>query len=217
MNTILRFKNSLSGLLLVCATACAQLHAEDFKHNASATGVSQYVWRGFDLNQERAALQGDYTLTHSNGLQFGAWVTNYDVGYDDGIELDLSASYRHKIDKNWKLKIGITENLNSGDTDSSTELDFGAEYNNLAMTYFRDIDINNDYYQLDYKIHLDKQFLVLLHAGHNNPDAGKTSTDLAVTLSYQLKRMTLFASYSTNSLDEPGAESYLLAGITLAL
>ncbi|MET1254445.1 TorF family putative porin [Aliikangiella maris] len=192
------------------------LQAQELNLDASATIVSQYIFRGFDLNQEDPAIQGDVVWNHSSGLSLSVWGSNYDFGGDDGLEIDLVAAYSFKVNEMVSINIGLTEYTYSGDTDSSTEFNLGASIRDFTITYYSDQDLDVDYLELNYAMPIDDVSNLDFHVGRNSPDSGEDNNDFAISYSYRIKQATLFATYSKNDLDVEGAEDYLFAGATYA-
>ncbi|WP_444997031.1 TorF family putative porin [Aliikangiella sp. IMCC44359] len=210
----MKFKQPILAATLLLAATSLTTQAKEFETSASATLVSQYIFRGFDLNQEDPALQGDFTVEHSSGFMFSVWGTNYDVGVDDGVEIDLVGGYSFNLNKDVTLSLGFTEYTYSGDTDSSTEFNIGASIKNFTMTYYSDQDLDVDYLELGYEMPLSPKSSLDFHVGRNSPDNGEDNNDFAVSYSYQINRAKLFATYSKNDLDVEGAEDYIFAGAT---
>ena len=120
-------------------------HSADFETGASATVASQYLFRGFDLNQEDPTIQGDLTVEHKSGFSGGIWASTYDFGGDDGVELDLFASYAFSISDTVSLSVGFTEYTFSGDSDASTEFSIGVSLGDFGVTFYDDVDLDISY------------------------------------------------------------------------
>lgn len=187
--------------------------ANDFSTESSVTLASQYLWRGFDLNQEDPALQGDVIVSHDSGFWFGAWASNYDAGIDDGVEVDLMLGYDFSVNEDIDIGVGFTEYTYSGDIDSSSEYYVSVSYSNFSFTFYDDLDLDTKYYSLDAEFELSSDLTLALHAGKNDPDSGGSNNDYSVTLNHATTdNLTLFATYSDNDLNVTGAEDYFIVG-----
>lgn len=188
-----------------------------FSTEFSTTPTSQYIWRGFDLNQENAALQGDVTVSHDSGFWFGAWGSNYDVGADDGVEIDLLAGYDFAVSDLVSLGVGITEYTFTGDTSSSTEYYASVSVGQFSLTYFDDVDLDATYLSLDAEFELNDEFSLTLHTGEYDVTGVGKNTDWAIGTSYAASEsLSLWATYSDNELDVEGAEDYLVIGASFS-
>lgn len=205
----------LSLALMTCGavTSSSLVSADAFSTESSLTLASQYLFRGFDLSQEDPALQGDVIVNHESGFWFGAWATNYDVGADDGVEVDVLLGYDFSLNDDVSFGVGLTEYTYTGDTDSSTEYYVSVSVSNFSFTYYDDTDLDTSYYSLDAEFDLQSNFSLALHAGKNDPDGGSSNNDYSVTLNYAASdSLSLFATYSDNDLDIDGAEDYFVVG-----
>jgi len=191
--------------------------ADAFKTEASATLVSQYVFRGFDLSTEDPAVQGDFIVNHDSGFSFGAWGSTYDVGSDDGVEVDLMASYSIEVNKDLSFGIGLTEYTYTGDTDASTEFYVSASFQQFSLTYYDDTDLNTTYISLDAEFEVIDDVAVQFHYGDYDFDAGGGSSDWSIGGSFAAtKALSLFALYTDNDLNVQGAEDYFVVGASYA-
>jgi len=184
-----------------------------FSTDYSATVASQYIWRGFDLSSEDPALQGDVTVSHESGFSFGAWASTYDIGVDDGVEIDLVAGYEFEVSELVSLGIGLTEYTFTGDTDSSTEYYASVSVGQFSLTYFDDTDLDATYLSLDAEFELSDKFSLTLHTAEYDVTGVGTNNDWAIGTSYAATdSLSLWATYSDNELDVEGAEDYLVVG-----
>jgi uncharacterized protein (TIGR02001 family) len=104
---------SIRGLLaatLLAGTALAATPAladetdppSDFTVTGSAAIVSQYRFRGISQSDNKPAVQGAITVTHSSGFYVGTWgssmtgsVATTPIGYLGGTEIDVFGGYSH--------------------------------------------------------------------------------------------------------------------------
>ena len=64
-------------ILFSTGMACAEVAID-----ADATWVSKYIWRGFDILDDRAAFQPSVNFDFGNGLSFNAWSSHAGSGRD---------------------------------------------------------------------------------------------------------------------------------------
>ncbi len=105
-------RTSIRGLLaatLLAGTALAATPAfadetdppSDFTVTGSAAIVSQYRFRGISQSDNRPAVQGAITLSHSSGFYVGTWgssltdATGNPLAYLGGTEIDVFGGYTH--------------------------------------------------------------------------------------------------------------------------
>jgi uncharacterized protein (TIGR02001 family) len=201
--------------LLAVSSTVNSAYANEFETSASATLVSQYLFRGFDLNQEDPALQGDFTFEHQSGFSGGIWGSTYDFGNDDGLELDFFLSYGIELSYDVSLSFGFTEYTFTGDSDASTEYNIGLSFGHFGVTYYDDQDLNVSYIELSTEFELSKSGSIALRAGRNDPDGSDSNNDFSISYNHNFsKASTGFVTYSSNDLDVEGAEDYFIVGIT---
>jgi hypothetical protein len=96
--------NIIKKLFLVAAVAVvfgnSNVMAEEATPTASgsASFLSKYVWRGFELSDDSIIIQPSMTIGY-NGFAFNAW-SNLDTGAEGGADLnetDLTVSYDTKV------------------------------------------------------------------------------------------------------------------------
>lgn len=200
-------------LISVATLLNFNVHANPFSTEASVTLTSQYLFRGFDVNQEDPALQGDFMVNHESGFSFGVWGSNYDFGNDDGVEVDLMASYETAINDSVSLGFGVTQYTYNGDTDSTTEYYISLSLSQFSFSYYNDTDLDTRYFSIDADFELIDKLSLAIHGGRNDPDSGSSNNDYSISLNYSATDNTsLFTTYSDNSLDTKGAENYLFVG-----
>ena len=213
MNT--QLKSSLiilASLLLTISTASYK--ADEFSYSSSITLASQYLFRGFDMTQENPAIQGDYVISHESGFWFGAWGSNYDLDFDDGVEIDLIAGYDLALSSDVTLTLGMTEYTYTGEVDSSTEFYLTLAYSYFSFTYNDDIDLDTTYISLDAEFPLTEQLNLALHLAEYDYEDTASNRDYNASLVYSVNdKLSVFATYSSNDIDEDGAEDYVVLGV----
>ena len=200
-------------LILICgvilATSAKQVTAVEVSR--SVTLASQYLWRGFDLSQEDPVVQGELSASFANGFSLTAWASQYDIGSDDGIEVDLSLGYQLDLSEQISLALGFTEYTYSGQSDSTSEysLTLGLPY--VSFGYFNDQDLNAEYLSIDSEFPLAEKVLLLLHAGNYRPEGLDSINEFSLATSYQAtEQLTFLLAYSDNELNTRGADDYLV-------
>ena len=189
--------------------------ANEFTSESSVTVASQYLFRGFDMTQEDPALQGDYIVSHESGFWFGAWASNYDFGTEDGVEIDLIGGFDMPLTEDVTLGVGFTEYTYTGEADSTTELYVSLSYSQFSLTYYDDVDLETVYLSFDAEFALSDAVSIALHAAEYDYDVGSATHDYSATLSYTVNdKVTVFATFSNNDINEVSAEDYIVAGLS---
>lgn len=90
----------LSALALVAAASPAfaqEEPASDLTVTGGATVVTDYRFRGISQTNEKFAVQGTLTVSHSSGLYVGTWGSSIDdyVAAGSDQEIDIFAGYKH--------------------------------------------------------------------------------------------------------------------------
>lgn len=176
--------------------------------------VSQYLWRGFDLNNENVAFQGGLDYEHENGFYAGAWASQYDFGEgDDGAEVDLYLGYAFSLNDAFWLDASVTSYQYTGESDSSLEWKVGLGHELFDLNYHYDQDLDTDYLELNGHYPLNEQWTAEAHYGIND-DGDDQYYDYSVTLTYGVsEQWNVNFGYSDHEFDEAGAEGTLFAGI----
>ena len=209
-------KFTLIALSLFCfISSCVS--ADPFETEGSATLASMYLWRGLDVSQEDPAIQADFIVNHQSGFWIGAWGTTYDIGVDDGLEIDFIGGYNYAVNDSFSIGAGFTEYTFTGDTDSSTEFYLTASLKQFTLTYNEDIDLKTTYISLDAEFELAEELSLALHAADYSFDDGSSHNEYNIGLSYAAtEKVSLTGLYSVNDLDVPGAEDYFVVSVSYA-
>ncbi|RYE02804.1 MAG: hypothetical protein EOP61_07235, partial [Sphingomonadales bacterium] len=80
----------------------------------SATVVSDYRFRGFSQSNEKAAIQGGFTVTHESGAYIGTWGSS--IGFNNGTEIDVYGGFAKEVTDGLTADIGATLYLYPGST-----------------------------------------------------------------------------------------------------
>jgi len=202
----------------VCFANISELKANEISTESSLTVVNQYVFRGFQTSQNNPAIQADYIIKLENGLWFGAWGSNYDFGSDEGVEIDLMAGYDFSLNKEFLLGFGLTEYTYTGDSDSSSEYFISLSYSQYSLTYYDDVDLNNNYLSIDAEFTLNDVLSLQLHAANNDSDAGVDHTDFSIGVSFSYSdKVDFFATAFKNNSSANEAGNNIVIGATYSL
>ena len=106
------------GMLLAAVAIPSTAHAQEEEDSdgitisGSATVVSDYRFRGFSQSNEKAAIQGGFTIGHDSGLYVGTWGSS--IGFNNGTEIDVFAGYSTELTPGLTGDIGATLYLYPG-------------------------------------------------------------------------------------------------------
>ncbi|MDH5433660.1 MAG: TorF family putative porin [Gammaproteobacteria bacterium] len=211
----------LKGIFLLLLALPINTFAETFKQSSDIKLVSQYVWRGVDLNTEEAAIQGQYHLQSDFGLWFNLWGSNYDFGLDDGVQIDLSAGFKIPLDKSLFINLGIKEYTYTGSTESSTE--YFVTFGGIPLggfstdfSYANDKDRETDYLAVDATHKINSNFSLALHYGYTD-SIPENYSDVAIGIDFNLdSRLKLSAKFTNNSRNTLNDEDYFIISMRYA-
>jgi len=207
----IKTKYALVGLMFCSPVVLA----ENYTVESSVTLASQYLFRGFDMTQDNPAVQGDYIISNEQGFWFGAWASNYDIGSDDGVEIDIIGGYNIALSDEVTLGFGFTEYTYTGEVDSSTEYNVSISYNQFSLSYYDDVDLNTTYISLDSEFQLSDEMTVAFHLAEYDYESADSSRDYSATLNYSMNEdLSVSGTYSVNDIGMPGAENYFVASIS---
>lgn len=88
--------------------------AAGFSVYAETRVVSRYVWRGFDLSRNTAAVQPWIELALPRGFSVNAFATSALDAHRDLDEAQLGLGYRHEVVPGWELGAGYLHYLMPG-------------------------------------------------------------------------------------------------------
>jgi len=138
----------MKNILLGCLMA--------FTFTASAVEIggtigytSDYVWRGMSQGNQPAFSVGA-EVTH-DGWYIGAW--NSDVEFDDATsETDYYGGYKLQVSDVTVLDLGYMRYTYDGNVESFEDLYAILSYNNLSLAYFQNVEDNDNYGEIRYKL-----------------------------------------------------------------
>ena len=194
-----------TGLLALGQHSQAMAEGE-LSFNASV--VSQYLWRGFDLNNQDIALQGGADYENDNGLYGGLWVSQYDFGDDDnGAEIDIYAGYSHSLNDDFWIDVSVTSYQYTGESDSSIEWKIGLGHEFFELNYHHDQDLDTDYIEFNPNYSFTDKWSINAHWGIND-DGYDSYYDYSLSLGYAFsEKFELIIGYSDHELNEKTAEA----------
>lgn len=105
------------GMLLAAAAVPTAAFAEEedssgITISGSATVVSDYRFRGFSQSNEKAAIQGGFSIGHDSGLYIGTWGSS--IGFANGTEIDVYGGFSTEVTPGLTADIGATLYLYPG-------------------------------------------------------------------------------------------------------
>jgi uncharacterized protein (TIGR02001 family) len=80
--------------------------------SGEATVVSDYRFRGVSQSNEKAAIQGGFTISHDSGFYVGTWGSS--IGFANGTEVDVVAGFSTEVSSGLTADIGATLYLYPG-------------------------------------------------------------------------------------------------------
>jgi len=185
---------------------------QDVSFNAAV--VSQYLWRGIDLNNQDLTLQSGGDYENDNGFYGGVWVSQYDFGYDDnGAEIDIYVGYFFSLNDSFWLDTSMTHYQYTGVSDSSVEWKIGLGHEFFEVNYHHDQDLDTDYFEFNPSYSFNDHWSINAHWGVND-DAEEHYYDYSLSLGYTLsEQFELIIGYSDHEWNEQGAEGVAFGGL----
>lgn len=186
----------------ISLTACQSVMAEqDSQITTSGVimGLSNYIWRGQTISDDKPSFQGDIMVEHNSGFYLGAAFETYRYQGDDAIvkdyEVDYYAGYYHML--NDDLGIGVNAmKYTYGDGGDTVEYTLSLDYQAINLTANYDEDIESWYMEANYAMELFRESQLVLHAGYffdaeyygfeDKGELSDTAYDIALRYSYPL-------------------------------
>lgn len=175
-------KNKWLGLLAASSMFAFPTYADDafeVETSANVGFMSQYVWRGWEINKDPSGY-GGFDLGYGN-FYAGIW-----GGTDGnlGTEIDLYIGYAGEFSEQVSYDIGVIQYRYPGSDVNVEEWHITLDFDVLSATYNKGED-DNDYIELNTTFDLAEDFTLDLHYGRE--DTGTwTWNDYGVTLNYQV-------------------------------
>lgn len=195
--------------------------AEDSPISGTLTFVTDYVSRGFSYTAGRPAVQASLDYSHDSGFYAGVWgssVSDKALGIGShGVEFDVYLGYATEIG-GFGVDVGAVRyifpsDISSKDTDS-TDLYIGVSWEMLGFTYYRDIDLDVNYYELGAAVPLTDSWMLEASYGHSDPDDGDSYNNwkLGVTTSYA--GLDFGLHYVDSDADAPDYDSTVIFSVS---
>lgn len=97
------------GVLAAAALPSAAYAQEESSNgitiSGEATVVSDYRFRGFSQSNEKAAIQGGFTISHDSGFYVGTWGSS--IGFANGTEIDAFAGFGTELGSGVSADAGV--------------------------------------------------------------------------------------------------------------
>lgn len=176
---------------LLTTTFASSSNAES-EVSANISVTSNYLWRGLEQTNGKAAISGGLDYVATNGFYLGTWTSNADWDEAMTYELDIYAGYSSNIEE-VTYDIGF---IQYAYPDASNDVDFSEVYLNLSYSYFtlsyntllnaEGADFADDtYISLSGEFELANKAVIAAHIGKGTDDfyAGESFVDYGVSLS----------------------------------
>jgi uncharacterized protein (TIGR02001 family) len=192
----------LSSCIMAMAMSATQtVTAEESQFTTSGVmmGLSNYLWRGQTISDDKPSLQADLMVEHDSGFYLGTAFETYRYEDADTVvkdyEIDYYGGYYHMV--NDDLGFGFNAmKYTYADGGDTVEYALSVDYQamNLAVNY--DNDLETWYSELNYALPLFNNSNLVAHAGlfteaeaYEFDDNGKvadTAYDVALRYNYPL-------------------------------
>ncbi|WP_051201964.1 TorF family putative porin [Ferrimonas senticii] len=202
--------NNLIKTSLIAALVCGSSNVAAIELGAgtslsfNAALVSNYLFRGVSLSDDKVAGQVGADLEHESGLYAGIWGSSYDNGGDTEYEIDWWAGYSFAVNDNISVGTSVTRYYYADVGGHTTEYAIFSDVYGLGLAAHYDQHLESYYFEGNYDLDVAENMVVSTHAGYAEPDAGDGAYDLGVTLGYSLNdNVELFAGavYQEDSKD----------------
>lgn len=105
-----KLSSACFGMLLAASFVPTAAHAQDESSDGitisgEATVVSDYRFRGFSQSNEKAAIQGGFTIGHDSGFYIGTWGSS--IGFANGTEIDVFAGFGTELGSGVSADAGV--------------------------------------------------------------------------------------------------------------
>jgi len=161
--------------------------------SANVAATSNYLWRGLEQTNGKAAVSGGIDYASNSGFYVGTWASNADWADGMTYELDVYGGFGGDINENISYDVGFIyyayPDETSGDADFS-EIYGSISFNSLTfglavLTSGEGADFGDTIYaNVDYSIELGNEAEVNLHIGSYSGDwLADDSIDYGVSIS----------------------------------
>ncbi|WP_371193413.1 TorF family putative porin [Glaciecola sp. SC05] len=210
----LGFNVVINVLILLALLSTFNLKAEE-TISASLAIESDFLWRGFDLNNGKPSLQAGLDYEQAEGFSASLWAYQYDFGdSDDGILIDIYGAYTLPLFEDASLELGLYRYEYSGESEASTEYFVGLSYLFLTLRYLVDDDLGTKYLEFEFDYDIFDEWELNLRYGINDDGFERYYDYLIGFNTYINDYVNIKAGYSNHEFDEEGAQGTLFLGIT---
>ncbi|WP_298443275.1 TorF family putative porin [uncultured Ferrimonas sp.] len=169
----------------------------------NAAVVSNYLFRGVTLSDDKIAGQLGADLEHDSGFYAGVWGSNYDNDGDNEIEIDWWGGYGFAINDNIDIDLGVTRYYYADVGGHSTEFYAGAAVYGLGLTLYYDDTLESYYFEGNYDFDVADNTVLSTHAGYTEPDGADGAYDMGVTVTYDWNEyVALFVGVVTHEEED---------------
>ncbi|GHF87399.1 TorF family putative porin [Thalassotalea marina] len=124
-------KNTLTVSTLICCSALHMNSALAGELSANVAATSNYLWRGLEQTQGKAAISGGLDLSYDSGFYMGTWASNADWAEGMTYELDLYAGFSGSLNDSIGYDFGFI--YFAYPDEASGDADFSEIYANFSI------------------------------------------------------------------------------------
>ncbi|WP_448546935.1 TorF family putative porin [Thalassotalea fusca] len=166
-----------------------------FAENSLTANVgvtSNYLWRGLEQTNGKAAISGGIDYAHNSGFYVGTWVSNADWAQGMTYELDVYGGYTGSFN-DFEFDVGF---IQYAYPDAIEDVDFSELYTSVTYGAFtlgyatlvdaQGNDFGDDsYLSLDANVNIAQEFTLSLHIGTGTDEfyAGESFADYSISVS----------------------------------
>ncbi|QBG37664.1 hypothetical protein EMK97_00340 [Litorilituus sediminis] len=188
--------------------------------SANVGATSNYLWRGLEQTNGKAAISGGLDYNMSSGFYAGTWVSNADWSDGMSYELDLYAGYAAQISE-IDYSVGV---IYYAYPDSDADVDFSEINASLSYGMFTlsysvlahadGSDFTDDSYlaaDINFNVLTDAEINLHLGAGLDDFYAGESYIDYGVSFS----KLGFTLGVSNTNLSDSDVKAYISYSIAL--
>jgi uncharacterized protein (TIGR02001 family) len=219
------FVNIATATLLITSAFTSGTASATEGLSANVAATSNYLWRGLEQTNGKAAISGGIDYASNSGFYVGTWASNADWADGMTYELDVYGGFGGDINENISYDVGFIyyayPDETSGDADFSEiygSISFSSLTFGLAvLTSGEGADVGDTIYaNVDYSIALSNEAEINLHIGSYSGDwLADDSIDYGVSIS---KSGFTFGASATDLDGAPGdAKVYVAYSVDIDL
>lgn len=188
-NTLM--KVALISTIITSSAIATPAIANEWSANAAVT--SNYLWRGLEQTNGKAAISGGIDYANASGFYAGSWVSNADWADGMTYELDFYAGFGGDINETISYDVGYIYYAYPDET--TGDADFSEVYANVSvsgltlgvavLTDGEGADVGDTIYaSADYSFALANEAEIALHLGSYSGDwLAEDSVDYGISIS----------------------------------